>query len=254
MRRSRPCDGTSSWTSAPWVRNHGADWSDRTCRWNASSSSQRTTSRPQLPKRGFTTTGTGTLPTGPSGWSTLVRGCGSPARRRSRAVRSLSCAASSALAGLSTRTPPASREPSAHRPSSTPSSVVRTSSRQSAVSPGPSSRSARSGESTSDSSPAGAAATSARFVSVSRRAIRASFMAAMCQLPPPPARALARFRPDVHQSDIACPVRRPRRRAGAEGSRGAGSPTVVPGTPRWRSRPRGRRRSRRPPAVASRPP
>ena len=57
-----------------------------------------------------------------------VRGCGIPARASRRAVTSLSCAATSAEAGLSTRTPRRSSQRSSSRPLSTPSRVGRTSS------------------------------------------------------------------------------------------------------------------------------
>ena len=60
-------------------------------------------------------------------------------------MRSLSCVARSADASLRTVTPRASSAPSAHSPSSTPSSEARTSSRPRAASPGRSTSSASSG-------------------------------------------------------------------------------------------------------------
>ena len=69
------------------------------------SSSHRSTPSPQLPNRGLTTTGGRSGDDGRSPVISRVRGCGNPARRSSRAVSSLSCAASRAGAPLRTVTP-----------------------------------------------------------------------------------------------------------------------------------------------------
>ena len=98
--------------------------------------SQRKTSRPQLPKRGLTTSGGSISGTSPARTWT-VAGCGTPAAVISRAVRSLSWAASSARAVLMTGTPLRSSHRSSSRPGSTPASVGVTSIRASATDPGP---------------------------------------------------------------------------------------------------------------------
>lgn len=145
-------------------------------RARASSSAHRATSRPQLSKRGLTTTG----PTGRGLRETSVthhvRGCGRPAPWRSRAVTSLSCAAMRALVGFRTRTPRASNSPSERRPPSIPSSPGRTSTRPTATSPGTSHSTPSSG--VAQIQPPPPARARRRFVSFSTVAMRAKRMPA----------------------------------------------------------------------------
>ena len=131
-----------------------------------SASSQRSTPSPQLPKRGLTTTGGRSVETGLSPVSSRVRGCGRPFVRRSRAVRSLSWAASSDGAPFRTVTPRASRVPRAHNPSSTPSTVGSTSILPIAQSPGSSRSSASPGVSAHQAARPEPARTSASLVAV----------------------------------------------------------------------------------------
>ena len=119
---------------------------------------------PQLPKRGLTTAGKSRSGSGECRSISIVRGCGSPARRSRRAVSSLSWARTTAFGPLSTRTPASSSRSSAQSPSSTPSSEWRTSSRASATSPRPSVSSASRGVSSSPGTPSQPPAASARLV------------------------------------------------------------------------------------------
>ena len=162
--RSWPSGGIRSWTSAPLWRNHGR----RASRWSARSRSSRfsqsTTSLPQLPKRGLSTAGKSRSGGSACSSISVVRGCGSPARRSVRAVRSLSCAHKRALGRLSRTTPASASRSSDGSPSSTPSRSWRTSSLTSARSPGPSSSSASRGVSSSARVPFQQRAASARLV------------------------------------------------------------------------------------------
>ena len=184
-RRSDPAGGTSSCSTAPCRWNQSRCSSERRWRRNAISSSQSSTSRPQLPKRGLTTSGPSQSGTWPPGWRMRVRGWGRPARWSTLAVRSLSCAASSAPARLRTLTPRAASEPSAQSPSSTPSSPSATSSRPSATAPGCSSDAACWGARIRASTPRGAAAARATFVAVRRWATIASSTTFVSQRIPP---------------------------------------------------------------------
>ena len=181
IRRSTPAGGTSSCTRAPCCWNQSRCSSERRWRRKVISSLQSSTSRPQLPKRGLTTTGPSQSGTCPPGWRIRVRGCGSPAPCSTLAVSSLSCAASSAPARLSTTMPRAASEPSAQRPSSTPSRPSTTSSRPSATAPGCKSDEACSGTRIRASTPRGAAAARATFVAVRRWATIASSMRSLSQ-------------------------------------------------------------------------
>lgn len=89
-------------------------------------------------------------------------------RRSTRAVRSLSCAASSAAGSFKTWTPRAASAPSAQRRSSMPSSLGSTSRRPSAASPGCRTSSARRGVIGSQLRPSAGASDSASFVGVDR--------------------------------------------------------------------------------------
>jgi hypothetical protein len=93
-------------------------------------------------------------------------------------VRSLSCVANNAAASFRTTTRRASSAPSAHMPSSIPSSAGSTSSRPSATSPGPRARSASSGDITSQRTPLTVAPAIEAFVGVVSRAMSAKRMGA----------------------------------------------------------------------------
>ena len=132
-------------------------------RRSAAASSQRTTSRPQLPKRGLTTTGgsSGTLSVGAV--TCVVRGWATPASPGRSLVASLSCAATSVPGRFRTWTPAPSSRASSQRPISIPSRLSATSSRPMATSPSPSVRAASSG---SRMRMPGRASVSATFVLV----------------------------------------------------------------------------------------
>ena len=100
--------------------------------------SQSVTSRPQLPKRGLTTTGGSIGEIAGGAIMCAVRGCGRLAAWRMREVCSLSCVARSVRNLFRTWTPSASSRPTSQIPGSIPSRLGRTSSRASAASPGPS--------------------------------------------------------------------------------------------------------------------
>ena len=163
-RRSWPSGGISSCATAPVSRNQSRPLRSASAACSSSRSRHRQTSSPQLPKRGLTTAGKSRSGSGAFRSISVVRGCGRPARRSSRAVRSLSWASTTAAGWLSTRTPASARRSSAPRPSSTPSSECRTSSRASATSPRPSASSASPGVSSSPRTPSQPHAARARFV------------------------------------------------------------------------------------------
>ncbi len=168
-RRSQPSGGTSSCASAPCSRNQPRNAARSSAASRSSAVRQRTTSRPQLPKRGLRTSGSSGAGAGMPSAMSHVCGCGRPASRSARAVSSLSCAATSVLGRLSTSTPAAVRRSSSSEPLSTPSRPSRTSSRPSATSPGSRRRSASRGGSTAAGTPSASAdAASASFVSLDR--------------------------------------------------------------------------------------
>ena len=118
MRRSRPCDGTSSWTSAPCVRNHGPTRATARAGGTELVVAADDVAAP-TPEARLHDHRTGTTPEGPSGWSTLRSRMREPGSAEEPGGEELVVRASSALAGLQHPDAPASREPSAQRPSST---------------------------------------------------------------------------------------------------------------------------------------
>ncbi len=134
-RRSDPSAERNSWSRAPCRRNQGRSRTTASVDLTSWRSLQRKTSRPQLPKGGFATNGS---PIGTSGSprQRTVRGCGRLASPRRSAVRSLSCAARSASARLSTGKPRRSSRSRARSPGSIPSSDGKTSSRPRATASG----------------------------------------------------------------------------------------------------------------------
>ena len=185
----------SSCTSTPCFRNQGRDESASSFSVSWARSVHRATSRPQLPKRGFTTTGGSTATLSRAVTRCTVRGCGRPAASRTREVWSLSCVARIARSLFRTGMPLASRRPISQIPGSMPSRVGSTSSRESAASPGPSRLSASAGGTSSTSIPGGAAAASLTFVGFSRWETRASTRD-----------SLRAGRPDRCCSTTLCPV------------------------------------------------
>ena len=133
--RSDPSAERNSWSRAPCRRNQGRSRTTASVDLTSWRSLQRKTSRPQLPKGGFATNGS---PIGTSGSprQRTVRGCGRLASPRRSAVRSLSCAARSASARLSTGKPRRSSRSRARSPGSIPSSDGKTSSRPRATASG----------------------------------------------------------------------------------------------------------------------
>ena len=109
-RRSQPRGSTSSWASAPCSRNHGFRCSRTSAASSSSAVEHRSTSRPQLPNRGLSTSGSSGTAAGSAGLMSVVCGCGRPASRSVRAVSSLSWATTRA-AGRVPHVNAAGREP-----------------------------------------------------------------------------------------------------------------------------------------------
>ena len=142
--------------------------------------SQSRTSSPQLPNRGLSTSGRSERGIERPSRTCVVAGCGRSLRRRIRAVSSLSCAARSAGGSFNTTTPRAASAPSAHRPSSMPSSVGSTSRRPSTASPGPRRSSACFGVIASQRVSRGDRSARETLVGVSRQLTTAKRMAKGC--------------------------------------------------------------------------
>ena len=119
MRRSKPEVGTSRCSTPPVALNQTRRRDASSAPARSSASSQRVTSRPQLPNRGFITRGGSSAGSGSQGATWSAGGCGIPADARASAVASLSCAVASVSRAFRTVTPRRSRRSSAHCPGST---------------------------------------------------------------------------------------------------------------------------------------